>query len=245
MLKAIFLDLDETLCDTTGANNKALATMAEKFSSLFGNAIDAERAANMYIKGIYRELDERYSSLLLPVTNEKNFRLALIELILSDLGITDIPKGSAEILQSTFDDARTHYFDFFDGIEQLLLDLRKQYKLVVITNGPEFSQVVKVERVNLINYVDHIIIGGQEKEQKPAKSIFEKALGLVDCQPEEVIHVGDSLSADIAGANNTGIASIWIQHGQEPPSDASQQPTYTIDHPAALPALLSELRNSL
>ena len=75
--------------------------------------------------------------------------------------------------------------------------------------------MLKSSGVALQNFVDHIIIGGLEKEEKPAKSIFEKAMRLADCQPDEAIHVGDSLKTDIAGANNAGIRSIWVSHGEE------------------------------
>lgn len=60
------------------------------------------------------------------------------------------------------------------------------------------------------NWVDHIIVGGEEPEEKPATSIFQKALDLVEVKPEEALHVGDSLPADIAGANNMGILSVWV-----------------------------------
>ena len=77
MITTLLLDLDETLCDTTGANNKALALLAEKFNQLFAQTSVAEGQAfaQAYIQGIYRELDERYQALLLPVENEEAFRL--------------------------------------------------------------------------------------------------------------------------------------------------------------------------
>ena len=97
---------------------------------------------------------------------------------------------------------------------RLLAEARKLFTLVVITNGPEFSQVPKVERVNLAEHVDHIIIGGQEPEEKPAPSIFYKALKLANCEAHEAVHVGDSLATGISGAHNSGITSVWIQHQQ-------------------------------
>ena len=241
MLKALFLDLDETLCDTTGANRKAVAIMADKVAELFPGQIDPQDVAERYLKGIYRELDERYRSLLLPVTNEEAFRLALIELILRDLGLENFPPETAGILQSTFDNARTACFDFFPGIKDLLLELRHRFTLVVITNGPEFSQVVKVETVELHKYVDHIIIGGREPAQKPAVSIFEKALRLCGCDRHEVIHIGDSLSADIAGANNTGIDSVWISHSEDLDPSLGIEPTHIIENPFQLRDLLMQL----
>jgi len=116
--------------------------------------------------------------------------------------------------------------------------------LVVITNGPEFSQVPKVEAVNMADYVDHIIIGGQEPEQKPFSSIFEKALKLAGCEAHEAIHVGDSLAADIVGAHNSGITSVWIQHQQPLDAELGINPHHTVLHPCEIPALILDLYES-
>jgi len=248
MVKALLLDLDETLCDTSGANMKALQVMAGTFSLLFdgakvcnGEGIDSEAFVERYLNGIYRNLDDRYASLLLPVTDEGAFRLALIELILKDMGLADVPEGAAQTLQNSFDEARSECLDFFPGIEQMLRDFRQKLSLVVITNGPEFSQVAKVEAVSLQKHVDHIIIGGQEPEEKPAASIFHKALQFAGCEPYEAIHIGDSLKADIAGANKVSIPSVWVSHGQVFDAGIGATPTYQVESPTELPDLLTEL----
>jgi len=44
MLKAIFLDMDETLCDTQSANRQATKLMAEQLSALFGVALKSKGA---------------------------------------------------------------------------------------------------------------------------------------------------------------------------------------------------------
>ena len=80
-----------------------------------------------------------------------------------------------------------------------------------------------------------------EPEQKPARSIFEKALKLAGCEAHEAIHVGDSLAADIAGAQNSGITSVWIQHQQPLDSELGIDPHHTILHPCEIPALIREL----
>lgn len=244
MLKAIFLDLDETLCDTTAANQQALAIMAQQVKTLLGNNIDEQAFAQAYLKGIYRELNDRYQQLLLPIIDEQTFRLKLIELILSDMQISPISPNDITILQTTFDEARTKHFQFFKGIKELLIELRQSYTLVVITNGPTFSQLTKVNAVKLYDFVDHIIIGGQEKEQKPAVSIFTKALQLCQCNKNEVIHIGDSLSADIKGANDSGICSVWISHSQDLDETLNITPTHIIETPFQIKDIINTLDNN-
>lgn len=48
------------------------------------------------------------------------------------------------------------------------------------------------------------------KSYKPRKEIFELALSKTGLKVNEVLHIGDSLSSDINGANAVGINAIWI-----------------------------------
>ena len=48
---------------------------------------------------------------------------------------------------------------------------------------------------------------------KPRKELFEYALKLTGLQPEDVIHIGDSLSSDVKGASSLGIDTIWVNRG--------------------------------
>lgn len=51
------------------------------------------------------------------------------------------------------------------------------------------------------------------RSYKPRAEIFEMALKKVDLQPDEVVHIGDSLSSDIKGASALGINTVWINRG--------------------------------
>ena len=170
--------------------------------------------------------------------SEVAFRIQLIRDLLQPVAVS---AQQAQQLQNQFDGDRLAAFDFYPGIKAFLRDARQLFTLVVITNGPEFSQVPKVEAVNLAAHVDHIIIGGQEPEQKPARSIFDKALKLANCDASEAIHVGDSLAADIAGAHHSRITSVWIQHQQPLDAELGINPNHTIMHPSELPSLIERL----
>lgn len=51
------------------------------------------------------------------------------------------------------------------------------------------------------------------RSYKPRAEIFEMALKKVNLQPNEVVHIGDSLSSDIKGASALGINTVWINRG--------------------------------
>ena len=240
MLKALFLDMDETLCDTRGANEKAQLLMGAAAKQRFED-IDGQRFASEYVAGIYREWADEQRLRYMPIIetqSEGAFRVQLIRDLLAEQQVDDVSDDQAKFLQDKFDTDRTEAFAFYPGIADFLTHARKLFTLVVITNGPEFSQIPKVEAVKMAEYVDHIIIGGQEPEQKPASSIFEKALTLAGCEAHEAIHVGDSLPADIVGAHNSGITSVWIQHQQPLDAELGINPHHTVLHPSEIPALI-------
>ena len=244
MLKALFLDMDETLCDTSRANEQAKHLMGVALVDQYGAEFNGHLVADAYVAGLYRQWSDRQRARYAPIIEEQNesaFRLQLICDLLADQGVENVSETAAQTLQDSFDRNRLQAFDFYPGIKEFLAEARKLFTLVVITNGPEFSQLPKLEVVNMAELVDHIIIGGQEPEQKPARSIFEKALRLANCEAHEAIHVGDNLATDIAGARNSGIASIWIAHQQPLDAELGIDPHHTLFHPSELPELIRGL----
>ena len=244
MLKALFLDLDDTLCDTSSANEQAMQLMAGGLQAQYGIDFDGQAFSRAYVQCIYRHWSDSQRAVYMPIVEQQSegaFRVQVIRDLLGEQGVKSVSEVEAQSVQHKFDRDRLQAFGFYAGITEFLAEARKLFTLVVITNGPEYSQIPKVETVNLAAHVDHIIIGGQEPEQKPARSIFDKALKLAGCEAHEAIHVGDSLAADIAGAHNSGITSVWIQHQQPLDAELGIDPHHTVLHPREIPGLIREL----
>lgn len=234
MLKAIFLDMDETLCATSVADEQALATLKRHVQSQF-LMLDADVFCQRYIAGVYKQLNDEFPQLVALLDNELLFRQTLVQTLFSQQDLI-ITFDQAIAIQAAFDDGRMAGFDFFPEVKAMLASLRQHYKLVVITNGPVFSQYPKLAATAMHDHVDYIIVGGEELAEKPAVSIFQKALDFVGCQPNEALHMGDSLAADIAGANGAGIASVWVDTGKASDHDKLSLiiPTYIVTQPQQL-----------
>ena len=241
MIKAIFLDMDETLCDTTKANILAKDHLTQFVSSHLSSLEQANDFSEKYLQGIYKNLSPDLQQKLFPISDEEAFRTKLVHIFFEQCGanskLSDI---QANEIRQEYDSYRIQQFDFFKDCEKMLKDLREKFTLVVITNGPAYSQQPKVERIELDQHVDHFIIGGLEPEEKPEKSIFNKALNLASVQAHEAIHVGDSVKADIIGANNSGIKSVWIN----PNKAENEFADFSIEIITQLPEVLRKL-NSL
>lgn len=239
MLKAIFFDMDETLCGTSQADKAAGQKFAAWIQQTYPQVSDPKAFLQRYLQGVYKKLNAEFPQLVALLPDENAFRCGLIQTILAENGI-HIDAEQAQQAQHYFDSARMGAFTFFPGVKEMLTDLRKHYKLVVITNGPIFSQHPKLKATQMDEWVDHIIVGGEEPEEKPAASIFQKALNLVDIKPEEALHIGDSLTADIAGANNMGILSVWVNAtGASNPTEIT--PNFEIRETVELKEILKTL----
>lgn len=53
------------------------------------------------------------------------------------------------------------------------------------------------------------------KSYKPRTELFEMALKKTHLKPQEIVHIGDSLSSDIKGAANLGINTIWMNRNHK------------------------------
>ena len=57
---------------------------------------------------------------------------------------------------------------------------------------------------------DVVITSESAQAYKPRPRIFELALNALRIPPADVVHVGDSLEADIAGASRLGMRTVWV-----------------------------------
>jgi putative hydrolase of the HAD superfamily len=64
--------------------------------------------------------------------------------------------------------------------------------------------------LGLSPYFDFIISSARVGAAKPHPAIFQAALRQARCDPVETLHVGDSLTADVLGAQAAGIAGILL-----------------------------------
>lgn len=110
---------------------------------------------------------------------------------------------------------RTGYL--FDGAEAFLHALQERGKVFLITNGTPAAQYGRLRAVGLLNAFDGIFVSDEIGFAKPDARFFSFVLGSTNLAPEECIVIGDSLSSDIAGANASGILSVWYApRGGEP-----------------------------
>ena len=118
----------------------------------------------------------------------------------------------------------------FPGVEDLLKNLIHQgYELYAATNGITFIQTGRLEQSGIATFFKEIFISEQLHTQKPDAAFYEKiGARIPNFDKNQTLMIGDSLSADIQGGNNSGIDTIWYNpHHLENKTQA--QPTYEVD----------------
>lgn len=119
----------------------------------------------------------------------------------------------------------------FEGVATLLTDLsNKGTRLGVITNGPELSQKAKLINSGIVDLIDHYLISGIFGKHKPDPDIFNSMLESLNANANECVFVGDNPHADIMGAHNVGMQTVWVSENKSWPDDVEPVYDWKISH---------------
>lgn len=116
---------------------------------------------------------------------------------------------------------------FPETLETLDYLLQKDYELHLITNGFKITQHQKIINSGLHKYFKEVITSECSNSMKPKREIFDFALHKTKASLKESIMIGDNLNADIKGANEVGMDSIYVNHIK---SNLTHTATYQITH---------------
>lgn len=108
-----------------------------------------------------------------------------------------------------------HIFPNDNSIE-LIQALKGSIKQYAVTNGSFTAQDRKLRKSGLDKLFDGIFISDIVGYEKPSPLFFDKVFEKIEEGREEAIIVGDSLTSDILGGNNAGIACCWYNPENKP-----------------------------
>ncbi|KAF7265167.1 hypothetical protein GWI33_021360 [Rhynchophorus ferrugineus] len=114
----------------------------------------------------------------------------------------------------------------------LLKNLRKKYQIGLITNGTSSAQWEKIDKLNIKNLFDTILVSGDLYYEKPDKRIFWRACEELNVHPKHCLMVGDKLETDILGGLEAKLgATIWLplQTSGSNKTTSDPVPDYVID----------------
>ncbi len=218
-VRAVFFDLDDTLCDTIGCRperlRQAIAHLCAARSDL-----DAERL-------LARALE--------PLTHPRDVRGLRAALEEAGPLAPDLVAAAQRIFE-------THYapLRLFPAVMELIAELQASYVLGIISNASS-HQRAKLAHLGLDGYFDTVTLSAEVGWEKPDPRIFRYALQRAGVAAEEAVFVGDRLDVDVAGAQAAGLRAVWFNHWDGIPR-LLDRPDATIRHLRELPAALARLR---
>jgi 2-haloacid dehalogenase len=100
---------------------------------------------------------------------------------------------------------------FMEDALQVVQELFSKYYLYIVTNGVTATQLRRLKESGVDRYMKKIFVSEETSYQKPMKEYFDYCFQRIDhFKREETIIIGDSLTSDIRGGNNAGIAACWF-----------------------------------
>jgi HAD superfamily hydrolase (TIGR01549 family) len=129
----------------------------------------------------------------------------------------------------------------------VLAALGRDYKLGVCSNFSHTPTAVRVlDEAGLLRLFDCVAISEEVGFRKPHPEIFRYCLDALGVSPEETVHVGDRLHADVLGAAELGIRPIWITRrvtdtARDLAGHEGPPPAAVISDLAELPSVLASI----
>lgn len=203
----VFIDIDDTLLDFTKCANDAIKSACNKFGVPYTTTlVDTFHPINL---DLWHRLEKK------EVTKEKLFDTRF-QIVFDKLGI----KADGIAFETAFRENFHESAILVDGARDLLEYLRSKYKVYVASNASMHQQTNRMKRAELDGYIDGYFVSEEIGFPKPQKEFFDACFKeLPDVKPQDVVMIGDSLSADIKGACEYGLKTIWYNHRNEPTSD--------------------------
>ncbi len=209
----IFLDLDHTLFDSDSSEATAFAQ-----TMVAAGAAEPERYSTAYQK-INLEL---WAAVERGEINPQQVRTRRFERLVAEQKIAADPLQMAD----DFVAGLGANGNLYDGAREVIERLSGQASLALVTNGLSEVQRARIDRLGIVEYFDAIVISAEVGAAKPSAEIFDIVFEALDFPTKEsALIVGDSLTSDMQGGANYGIATCWYN-----PNGQSIRQADLVDH---------------
>ncbi len=209
----LLFDLDHTLLDSNASEDAAF--------DLTMRAVGAEEPSR-YRAAYDRINGALWASVEAGEITPDEVRFARFDALIAETGLDANTQEMADL----FVGGLGNNGELYPGVINVLDQLVTKVKMAMITNGISFVQRTRIERLGLNDYFDTVIVSTEVGAAKPGTEIFDHAFAdLGHPAKESALMIGDSLTSDIKGGTNYGIATCWYN-----PHRKAAGPTDSISH---------------
>ena len=198
-IRAISFDGDATLWDFQKVMRHSLAVALEELR----RRIPGEASADLTIDKMIEIRNAVAAELKRKTVNLEEIRGQAFRRTVESIGHADA--ALAEDLNAIYLKHRFEDIELYPDVIPALDSLRKHFTIGLLSNGNGYP-----ERCGLPERFRFVVFSQDVRVEKPDPAIFLVACEQAGCQPAELMHVGDSLESDVAGANAVGAVSVWL-----------------------------------
>jgi len=221
-IRAVFFDLDDTLCGYWDAAKKGLNITFEEHPF---PGKTTEEVLEVWAAEFAEFGKDMGSSTWYPqyCASGESTRRELMRRLVNALGHDD--EDLADRLSHTYYVERAAALELFPEARGVLDELKGRFQLGLITNGPADIQRQEVQVLRIGSYFGPILIEGELKMGKPKPAVFKMAEELVGASGDQILMVGNSYRHDIVPAHAAGWRTAWIRRPSDvPPSSKTGLP---------------------
>ena len=195
----LLIDNDNTLMDFSAAEGKALAAV------LRAHDLPTDEET---IRTYHRINDGLWLALERGETTQPLLKVERFRQLMTALNRPDI---DPEALGAEYAASLGCHADLLPGAEDFIRALHGRMKIALVSNGVSAIQRGRLSRCPLTPLFDAIVISEEAGVAKPDPRLLYTALDQLGCTDKSrAVMMGDSISADIAAANNAGMDSIFF-----------------------------------
>lgn len=208
MIKAILIDVDNTLLDFHLGSRVIMQQLFDEYNYPF-----TEEIYKTYIE-VNDILWAKYE--LGEVTREEIYATRWKTVFQKlEIGI-DSAGFEAKYLEGLKTSAEK-----VEGADEIMAYLSSKYPVYVGSNATQERQELRLAKSGLTKYISDIYTSEKLGASKPSAEFFEICLkNMGNLKPEEVMVIGDSITADINGGRACGMKTCWFNfEGTEVPED--------------------------
>jgi HAD superfamily (subfamily IA) hydrolase, TIGR02254 len=195
--KTLLFDADNTLFDFDACEREALKLTFQKYEY----PLDGE-IYNTYVK-LNKYLWKQYE---LGLMDRNTVIYSRFGTLFQQIGIQDDGIAFEDDYQELL--GMQHFV--YEHAEEVVKKLCLSHDMYIVTNGVTATQLSRIKDSKLDQYFKKIFVSEETGYQKPMKEYFDYCFDRIDgIDKMKTIIIGDSLSSDILGGNNAGIATCW------------------------------------
>ena len=221
-IRAILFDLGNTLMFARGAwdsvHKRADMALTESLQTQ-GLELDINAFAPQFRERLHAYYAQRDKEL-----HETTYMSVLKEMLMDDGHKNITEAGLRSALDAMFAITQSNWILEEDTIPTLMQLKSSGYRMGIISNAGDNKDVLQlVERFQLEHFFDFVLTSAVCSYRKPHPRIFEMALAHWNIPASEAIMVGDTLEADIMGAQKSGLRGVWVTRRAQPNADDLQR----------------------